>query len=169
MLGFKKYLEERDNVTIDIQADSGWVKRIDEVNRELVQILARPFMNSALFVNASRGTLERYGILLPAHQAMQQLSMEADVAYALGDTGYYVHMVHKMDRDGGIDGSTKIVTQAELDAIAEDDIVGDAEACICGGACACGKSGTSQYHDTMNRMNKQVRHSNDDSGNDDEY
>jgi len=160
MLGFKEYITERDNVTIDIQADSGWLKRLPEINKDLLAVNARPFLNSALFVNACRGTLERYGILLPAFQAMQQLSMEADVVYALGSSGFYIHMVHNLDCDGNVDGSCKIIDQAGLDSIAGERLVPDeAEGCgSCGG-----------MDDSINRMRKQVRRSNDDSGNDAEY
>lgn len=160
MLGFKQYLEEKHNVTIDIQSDSGWLKRVHEINADLAKVTARPFLNSPLFVNACRGTLERYGILLPSYQAVQQVSMELDVVYALGDSGYFVHMVHNLDRDGNVDGHCKVITQAELDTLAGEELVSDEEDCGCG---------HQNPNDAVVRMRKQVRRTNDDSGNDGEY
>ena len=159
MLGFKQYLLERDNVVIDIQSDSGWVPQIDKANEDLERVTAHPFLNSALFVNAVRGTLERYGILLPAHSNMQQLAMEGEVVYALGDSGHFVYMVHNLDPNGNVEGYTQIVDQDELDSLATMDRLPDEEEPV------------DEPHplDDVARMRKQVRHSNDDSGNSDEY
>jgi hypothetical protein len=159
MLGFKQYLEEKHNVTIDIKADSGWLKRIPEINADLAKVTAKPFLNSPLFVNACRGTLERYGILLPAFQAVQQVTMELDVVYALGESGYYIHMVHNMDCNGNVDGHCKILTQAELDSLAGQELIPDEEEGCCDDPAG----------DAIQRMRRQVRRTNDDSGNDDEY
>lgn len=159
MLGFKEYLEEKHNVTIDIQSDSGWLKRVPEINADLAKVTAKPFLNSPLFVNACRGTLERYGILLPAFQAVQQVTMELDVVYALGDSGWFIHMVHNMDCNGNVDGHCKVITQSELDSIAGAELIPDEEE-----GCCVDPAG-----DAVQRMRKQVRRTNDDSGNDGEY
>lgn len=144
MLGFKEYLSEKHNVTIDIQADSGWLKRVPEINSDLAKVTAKPFLNSPMFVNACRGTLERYGILLPSYQAVQQVSMELDVVYALGDSGYFVHMVHNLDCDGNVDGHCKVITQGELDTLAGEELIPDEEeGCGCGSNCKC-KCGSKQ-------------------------
>lgn len=159
MLGFKEYLEEKHNVTIDIQSDSGWLKRVPEINADLAKVTAKPFLNSPLFVNACRGTLERYGILLPAFQAVQQVTMELDVVYALGDSGWFIHMVHNMDCNGNVDGHCKVITQSELDSIAGTELIPDEEEGCCDDPAG----------DAVQRMRKQVRRTNDDSGNDGEY
>lgn len=152
MLGFKEYLEEKTNVTIDIQADSGWLKRLQEINADLAKVTAKPFLNSPLFVNACRGTLERYGILLPSYQAVQQVSMEADVVYALGDSGYFIHMVHNLDCHGNVDGHCKILSQAELDTLAGEELIPDEEEGCC----------DDPVKDSIVRMRKQVRRTNED-------
>lgn len=131
MLTFKEFLSEKTHVSIDIQADSGWLKRVPEINKDLLGVLAKPFLNSALFVNACRGTLERYGILLPAYQAIQQVSMEGDVVYALGNSGHYVHMVHNLDCDGFVNGHCKILDQAELDSLSGEELIPDEEEGCC--------------------------------------
>lgn len=166
MLTFKQFLEEKTEVAIDIKADSGWLKRIPEINKDLLGVLAKPFLNSATFVNACRGTLERYGILLPAFQAIQQLAMELDVMYALGDSGYYIHMVHNLDCEGFVDGHCKILTQAEKNSLAGEELIPDEEEGCCSSPnCSCSKG----VDDSINRMRRQVRRTNDDSGNSDEY
>lgn len=159
MLGFKQYLEERDNVTIEITADSGWLPQIGKANEDLEKVTAHPFLNSALFVNAVRGTLERYGILLPAHSNLQQLSMEGEVVYALGDSGHFVYVVHNLDPNGNVEGYAQIVDQDELDSLAVMDRLPDEEEPV----------DEANPLDAVNRMRKQVRRSNDDSGNTAEY
>jgi hypothetical protein len=160
MLTFKQFLEEKTEVFIDIKSDSGWLKRVPEINKDLANVLAKPFQNSAVFVNAARGTLERYGILLPAFQAVQQLAMELDVMYALGNSGYYVHIVHNLDCNGFVDGHCKILTQAEKNELEPEELIPDEEEGCCD---------KENPVDAINRMRRQVRRTNDDSGNDDEY
>jgi len=159
MLGFKEYLNERTHVEIDVAPDA-WLPQLDKLNQDLEQVTLKSFVNSALFVNAVRGTLERYGILLPPFSNMQQLSMESEVVYALGESNHFVYMVHNLDPDGYVEGYAQVIEQADLDALGTMDRLGDEEEL------------EAHHHDPLddvNRMRRQVRHSNDDSGNDAEY
>lgn len=118
MLSFKQFLEEQPT---DFAIDPANVpenlhKMVDEINRVLEKVTDRNFVNSAIFTNAVRGTLERYGILLPPEYAMPMLSSEAEVVYHLGDTGYYLYMIHDMD-DGSIEGYACICDSSDLDDI----------------------------------------------------
>lgn len=117
MLKFKDFLSEETHVVIDGHPDLALMS-IDKVNEDLDAVTLQPFVNSALFVNAVRGTLERYGIVLPAHSNMQQLSMESEVVYSLGDSGFYVYMVHNLNPDGYVEGYASIVDEEELGDLA---------------------------------------------------
>lgn len=114
MKRFKEYLNEKVHVEIDVDSNT-WLPQLAKANEDLEKVTLEPFVNSAIFTNAVRGTLERYGIVLPAHSNMQQLSMESEVVYILGDTGYFVYMVHNLSPTGHVEGYAQIVNEDELD------------------------------------------------------
>lgn len=114
MQSFKQYVKEEEHIVIDVNPEYT-LSNLDKVNADLDAITEEPFVNSALFVNAVRGTLERYGVILPAHSNMQQLQMEGEWVYQLGDSGHYVYMVHNLDPESAVEGYAQIVDQEELD------------------------------------------------------
>lgn len=117
MQSFKQFIQEETEIHIDVNPEFA-LSSIDKVNEDLDAITAEPFVNSALFVNAVRGTLERYGIVLPAHSNMQQLDMEGEWVYALGESGHFVYMVHNLNPEGSVEGYAQIVDQEELNDLA---------------------------------------------------
>lgn len=117
VLSFKEYFTENVEIHIDIDPEYALTQR-DKINEDLDAVTAEPFVNSALFVNAVRGTLERYGVILPAHSNMQQLTLEGEWVYCLGDSDYYVYMCHNLDPEGSVEGYAQIVDQEELDDLA---------------------------------------------------
>lgn len=116
MLRFKDYITEEHTaeVHLDNVEPSLVLSHIDKANEDLDKVTEEPFVNSALFVNAARGTLERYGIVLPAHSHMQQLALEAEYVYAIGDSGHFVYMVHNLNPEGFVEGYAQIVDADEL-------------------------------------------------------
>lgn len=114
---FKQYFTEEEHIELEVDPKLA-LSNLDKVNEDLDAVTINPFMNSAIFVNAVRGTLERYGIVLPAHSNMQQLSMEGEWVYALGDSGHFVYMVHNLNDEGQVEGYAQIVDQEELDDLA---------------------------------------------------
>jgi hypothetical protein len=121
MLRYKEFIAEEHTVEVELDnvEPTLVLSHIDKANEDLDRVTAEPFVNSALFVNAVRGTLERYGIVLPAHSNMQQLSMEAEYTYAIGDTGHYVYIVHNLNPDGYVEGYAQIVDSEELEDLKE--------------------------------------------------
>lgn len=112
MLKFKEFITEQEDLNLDVDG-SVVLKVVDEVNVALDLVTARPFVNSAVFMNAVRSTLERYGIVLPPSVVMPMLSTEAETVYSLGDTGMYLYIVHNQD-EAGVDGYAQIVDEDEL-------------------------------------------------------
>lgn len=112
-LSFKQYFSEETHIEIDVDPKLA-LSHLDKANEDLDAITMNPFVNSALFVNAVRGTLERYGIVLPAHSNMQQLAMEGEYVYALGESGHYVYMVHNLNEEGQVEAYAQIVDEDEL-------------------------------------------------------
>ena len=123
MLRFKDYIAEDHTVEIDLNnvEPSLVLSHLEKANEDLDRVTEEPFVNSALFVNAVRGTLERYGIVLPAHANMQQLSVEAEYVYAIGESGYYVYIVHNLNPDGYVEGYAQVVDSEELEELKDMD------------------------------------------------
>ncbi len=117
MIRFKQFIAEEDdmNVVIDIELKNAPLGDINKINDDLDAVTFNPFVNSSLFVNAVRGTLERYGIVLPAEAAMAMLSLEGETVYSLGDSGQYVYMVHNLNPEGEVEGFAAIVDGDDLE------------------------------------------------------
>lgn len=115
MIGFREFLNEEEYVHIDFDVNNSSLGDLEKINEDLDAVTANPYVNSAVFVNSVRGTLERYGIVLPAHVNMQQLSLEGEYVYSLGDSGQFVYMVHNLDDNGNVEGYAQIVDSDELE------------------------------------------------------
>lgn len=118
MLKFKEYITESEEIVIDTTADLALMS-IEKLNDDLDAVTDTTFLNSSIFVNAVRGTLERFGILLPPFSNMQQLAMEGETVYTLGETGYFVYMVHNLDPNGFVEGFAVVVDEADLTDLAQ--------------------------------------------------
>jgi len=113
MLRFKEFINEETEVQLDIDPKLA-LSNLDKANDDLDKVTDTTYRNSATFVNAVRGTLERFGILLPAESSMAQLSMEGEWVYALGESGMYVYMVHNLNNEGAVEGYATIVNESDL-------------------------------------------------------
>lgn len=118
MESFKQYFTEATHISIEIDPEFA-LTQIDKINEDLDAITDPTFVNSGTFVNAVRGTLERYGIILPPHTNMQQLSLEGEWVYQLGDSGHYVYMVHDLTPEGAVEGYATICEEEDLADLAE--------------------------------------------------
>jgi hypothetical protein len=117
MLNFRQFLEE-NHVVIDVDP-AYTLSNMEKANQDLDAVTEKPFVNSAIFINAVRGTLERYGVILPAHSNMQQLSLEGEWVYELGESDHYVYIVHNLDDEGAVEGYAQIVDADELEDLIE--------------------------------------------------
>lgn len=126
ILKFKEFITEEEQLHIDVDPEQA-MKQLDQVNSDLETVTASPFMNSAVFMNAVRGTLERYGIILPPSYVMPTLSAEAETVYTLGETGKFLYICHNPNADSLIDGYAQIVDEEELDELVDMDKFADQE------------------------------------------
>lgn len=113
MLKFKEFITEQEDLVID-NVPEQLLAQIDAINDELDEITADPFINSAIFFNLIRNTLERFGVIIPPGYEMPMLSTDSETAYALGDSGYYIYIVHNTEV-GAVIGYAQIVDKADLD------------------------------------------------------
>ena len=113
MLKFKDFITEEEDLVID-EVPEQLLIQIEAINSELDQITEQPFLNSAIFFNLIRNTMERYGVILPPGYEMPMLSMDSETAYMLGDSGYYLYVVHNTEIDA-VMGYAQIVDKTDLD------------------------------------------------------
>jgi hypothetical protein len=116
MLSFKEFLNEEERMEIPYSPDKNLLEEnLDLINNDLEAVTAKPFVNSAVFFNAIRGTLERFGILIPPGYETPIMNIEAEVVYSLdNDSGYYVYIVHNLSPDGLIEGYAQVVNEEDL-------------------------------------------------------
>ncbi len=151
MQTFKQFLEEAEDLQIEIEPEQ-FMKQIDSINDALEEVTSEPFINSAVFMNAVRGTLERFGILIPPGYEMPMLSLDAETVYALGESDYSIYIVHNTTPDVGVDGYAAIVNKEDLEDLLQMEPPEPLDPIP-----------------TVSSYLRQTRRTNDDSGNTDEY
>jgi len=88
MLKFNEYIKEQFDEMLDVEART--------------------------VLNQLRGTLERYGILLPASATPQFLDLGAELVYLLGESNLHLYVVYDTNDEGFVDGYAQIVSAEEL-------------------------------------------------------
>ena len=113
MIKFSQFLNEATDAVVDV--DSKWLSNnVDALNADLDALTEKPYQNAPIMLAQLRGTLERYGMLLPQSATPQFMNLSAEVAYALGDSGYNLYAVYDTNEDGFVDGYAQVVTDDEL-------------------------------------------------------
>lgn len=152
MLKFHEYLNEQDEV-IDVDARHV-MQNSDALNADLDKLTEKPYQNAPIFLTQLRGTLERYGILLPASATQYFMELSAEIAYTLGNSMQHLYIVYDTHDDGFVDGYAQIVSSAELSDLMDmdsDDLL------------------DSDREPLPVRHSDWYRKRDDDSGNDNEY
>lgn len=154
MLTFKQFLEEEDNTIVIDNIPDQTMQSLDLINDTLDKITDRTFVNSAVFINTVRATLERFGIILPPEHQMAMLNTESETVYALGDTNYNLYITHDT-YEGEIEGYAQIVNDQDLHDLMNLDDDGEDE--------------EDDSEDEQPRRWIPPARRDDDSGNDNEY
>lgn len=128
MLKFKDFLNEQAEADV-IEVDSKHLSsNKDAINADFDVLTEKPYQNAPIFLNQLRGTMERYGMLLPAEATPHFLNLSAELVYALGDSDLYLYVVYDTGEDGYVDGYAQVVTSDELGdltALDTDELLGD--------------------------------------------
>lgn len=115
MLNFKEFLSEEEEIKLPYAPDVHVLENnLDQINALLDKVTDTIFVNSAVFFNTVRSSLENFSIIIPRGYEVPMMSMEAETSYALADTGYYLYVVHDMNDDGWIEGYAQVVDEDEL-------------------------------------------------------
>jgi hypothetical protein len=120
MLKFNDFINEEFDEVLEIDTKH-LESNIDRINTDLDNLTEKPYQNSPIFLNQLRGTLERYGILLPQEANSSFLNLGAELVYKMGETDQFLYIVFDTNEDGFVDGYAQIVDQEELKDLLELD------------------------------------------------
>lgn len=119
MLKFKEFFVEQEE-TLSIETPH-LEAILDNVNADLDGLADRVYQNSVVYINAVRGTVERYGILIPPSYGMAAMSMNAELVYKLGESGKFLYIVHDTNEEGFVEGYAQVVNNDELKELSSLD------------------------------------------------
>ena len=113
MLKFNEYIKEQFDEMLDVDARNV-EQNAESINADLDALTEKPYQNAPIFLNQLRGTLERYGIFLPASATPQFLDLGAELVYLLGESNLHLYVVYDTNDEGFVDGYAQIVSAEEL-------------------------------------------------------
>ncbi len=120
MLKFSEFLKEENEDVLEV--DARYLENNREaLNNDLDVLTKKPYQNAPIFLNQLRGTLERYGMILPQEATPNFLNLSAELVYALGETPYFMYIVFDTADDGFVDGYAQVVDEEELKDLATMD------------------------------------------------
>lgn len=116
MQSFKDFInEERQIDTLRIEVDSNLIgNNKDAMNADFDRLTAMPFQNPIVFYNQLRGTLERYGMIVPPGATRHFLNFDAELSMPLGDSGLFLYVVFNTHKNTKVEGYAQVVDAAEL-------------------------------------------------------
>jgi hypothetical protein len=120
MLKFSEFLKEENEDVLEV--DARYLENNREaLNNDLDVLTKKPYQNAPIFLNQLRGTLERYGMILPQEATPNFLNLSAELVYSLGETPYFMYIVFDTADDGFVDGYAQVVDEEELKDLATMD------------------------------------------------
>ncbi len=120
MLKFSEFLKEENEDVLEV--DARYLENNREaLNNDLDVLTKKPYQNAPIFLNQLRGTLERYGMILPQEATPNFLNLSAELVYSLGETSYFLYIVFDTADDGFVDGYAQVVDEEELKDLATMD------------------------------------------------
>ena len=115
MQNFKQFINEEHDDMLHIETDSKLLENNkDSINADLDRLTAAPYQNSIIFYNQLRGTLERFGMIIPPAATKHFLNFDAELSMTLGDGGLNLYVVFNTHKHGKVDGYAQIVDDEEL-------------------------------------------------------
>ena len=124
MLKFKDYIFEQAAIgPVSIPVDARFLENnLDAINADFERLTEKPYQNAPLFLNQLRGTLERYGMMIPAASTKHFLNLEAELVFTLGETNKYLYVVYNTNDDGYVDGYAQVVDSEDLKDLMKVDV-----------------------------------------------
>lgn len=160
MQKFIEFINEESEDMLHIETDSRMLENNkNSINADLDRLTSAPYQNSIVFYNQLRGTLERYGMLIPPGATKTFLNFDAEMSMTLGDSGLNLYVVFNTDKHGKVDAYAQVVDDEELNNLMdsnEDEMDEEEES---------DDDDDDEYDETVGRYRK----TDDDAGNTGEY
>lgn len=123
MQKFKDFInEEYQTNPLHIEVDSATLQNNkDSMNADFDRLTAAPYQNSIVFYNQLRGTLERYGMIIPPGATRHFLNFDGELSFKLGDSGLYLYVVFNTHKNTKVEGYVQIVDEMELNHLMNSD------------------------------------------------
>jgi len=123
MQSFKNFIsEERQIDTLRIETDSAVLKNNkDAINADFDRLTANPFQNPIVFYNQLRGTLERFGMVIPPGATKHFLNFDAELSMPLGESDLFLYVVFNTHKNTKVEGYAQIVDIEELQKLMGSD------------------------------------------------
>lgn len=126
MKNFKDFINEEHQVDpLYIEVDSRLLENNkDSMNADFDRLTAAPFQNSIIFYNQLRGTLERYGMVIPPGATKHFLNFDAELSFKLGDGPLFLYVVFNTHKNTKVEAYAQVVDESELDELmnSEDEV-----------------------------------------------
>lgn len=167
MQSFKNFIsEERQIDTLRIETDSTVLKNNkDAMNADFDRLTAMPFQNPIIFYNQLRGTLERYGMIVPPGATKHFLNFDAELSMPLGESGLFLYVVFNTHKNTKVEGYAQIVDAEELQNLMNSDDAREEE----NEEDEDKEEEMEDDEDEMSDNEKYRKRKDDDSGDDSEY
>ena len=116
MQKFKQFInEETSKQQYHIEVDSRVLENNkDAINADFDRLTANRYQNSMVFFNQVRGTLERYGMIVPPSATKHFLKFETELSFKLGDSDLFLYVVFNTIRNAYVEGYAQVVDMSEL-------------------------------------------------------
>ena len=116
MQKFKDFINEEYGMNQDyIEIDSRFLENNkDAINADFDRLTANRYQNSIVFYNQVRGTLERYGMIMPPSATKHFLKFETELSFKLGDSGLFLYVVFNTIKNAYVEGYAQVVDVSEL-------------------------------------------------------
>lgn len=123
MQKFKDFINEEHQMDpLHIEADPATLENNkDSMNADFDRLTAAPYQNSIVFYNQLRGTLERYGMIIPPGATRHFLNFDGELSFKLGDSGLYLYVVFNTHKNTKVEGYVQIVDEMELNHLMNSD------------------------------------------------
>lgn len=115
MQNFKQFINEEHVDQLHIEVDSKLLENNkDSINADFDRLTSAPYQNAMTFYNQLRGTLERYGMIVPPSATKYFLNFDAELSFTLGDSELNLYVVFNTHKHGKVDGYAQVVNDEEL-------------------------------------------------------
>jgi len=125
MQDFKTFISEQNDDKMEplyIEVDERTLENNkDAINSDFDRLVTAPYKNPIVFYDQIRGTLQRYGMIVPPHATKHFLNFDAEMVFKLGTSPYFLYVVFNTKHNGLVDGYTQVVDDEELDHLLSED------------------------------------------------